>query len=202
MLDSDDKVTSIDFAPEGDITGHVDFDGSYYLFADRLIIPEFITDAYPGLAALFVTSYQADKQLTVTFSVDVTSGAFAGFDGTAKFCGKAGLTSGGDGKIGKARIPAAVLSTHDSDVLDDATGAHACATIHAVGTIGSQGDIDIDTDVKIKVAAVADDTTLPDPPDTSTFDPAPIRDQSPLLVLVLVLGALLGTRRLVRAPAR
>lgn len=200
-LDSDDTVTAVDFAAEGDVTGGVDFDGGsgFYLFANRLIVPNFITDAYPGLAALFVTSYQAGTQLTVTFSVDVATGAFTGFDGKAKFCGKAGVTSGGDGNIGKARIPAAVLSPHDSNVLDDASGTRACAAVHSVGVIvpNSEGEIDVETDVVITVDAVGDDTAAP-APDTATVDTTDSEmdpEGSPLLLILLVATALLALAR-------
>ena len=121
-FDTDDKITAIDFAPEGEITGNVDYDSGsgFYVFADRLIVPNFITDAYPGLAALFVTSYQAGTVLAVKFTVDTSTGAFVGFDGQADFCGTASLTAGGDAQIGDAVIPSSVL---DPDDIADVLGA-------------------------------------------------------------------------------
>ena len=114
-LDDDGNITAIDFAPTGTISGTVDFDSGsgFYLFANRLIIPDSITTAEPALGALFVTSYQAGTTLTVTFTVDPATGGFTGFDGMAAFCGKGSVTSGGDGKVGKAIIPAAVLDADD-----------------------------------------------------------------------------------------
>ena len=104
----------------------------------------------------------------------------------------------GDGKIGKATIPAAVLSAHDTKVLADATGQQACATIHSVGTIqqGSEGQIDIHTDVKIKVSAVAD-ATVAAPPDTSTLERGhtPVPEGLPMLVLLIGLLILVASRR-------
>ena len=100
-LDFDDggKVTGIDFAAQGNISGHVDLviGSGFYVFADRLVIPPYITDALPGLDALIVTSYRAQTVLTITFSVDATNGGFTGFDGHANFCGLATVTPGGDG---------------------------------------------------------------------------------------------------------
>jgi hypothetical protein len=167
-FDSDGKITSIDFAPEGDVTGGVTYDSGsgFYLFADRLIVPSFITDAYPGLAALFVTSYQAETSLSVTFTVDVTTGAFVGVDGHAAFCGGGSVTGDGDGAIGEAVIPAEVLDASDLTILEGAAGAEVCAAVHASGAvmIEQEGSLDIDTDVVI---------TLDLPPATPALDDGP-----------------------------
>ena len=63
-------------------------------------MPTFVTDAYPGLAALVVTSYQAGTVLDMTFTVDTTTAQFTGFDGRAAFCGHGSMTSSGDGRVG------------------------------------------------------------------------------------------------------
>jgi hypothetical protein len=183
-LDVDGNVTAIDFAASGTITGTVAFSDPYYLFDDRLIIPTFITDANPGLAALFVTSYQAGTSLTVTFTVDTETGAFTGFDGTAKFCGKAKVTADGDGQVGDAIIPASVLDATDLAAIAGAGAAQACATVHAIGTIDpDSGGISITTDVTIKVAAA----TVPTAPPTSIA--GAVRDDTTVHGLdVLVLG--------------
>ena len=64
-LDGSGHVTSLDFSPTGSLSGHVAFDSGsgYYILAGRLIVPTFVTDANPGLAALFVPSYQAGSVL-------------------------------------------------------------------------------------------------------------------------------------------
>ena len=206
-LDVDGKITSLDFAPEGDITGGVDFDSGsgFYLFADRLIVPNFITDAYPGLAALFVTSYQAGTQLSVTFSVDVTNGSFTGFDGQAEFCGAAGVAGNGDGMVGDARIPAAVLGPEDTAALEDGSGADACAVVHSVGVIvpNSEGEIDVETDVVIAVDAAGGEP-LPTLPNTSAVQAARGGAVADVTAMLLILGVALlilaGTRP--RAKAR
>jgi hypothetical protein len=164
-LDGDGAVTALDLAATGSLSGTVDFDAGsgFYIFADRLIIPTFVTDANPGLAALFVTSFQAGTPLGVTFSVDTINGGFSGFDGTAAFCGAGSVTSGGDGQVGDAIIAAALL---DSDALDALAGAgtrETCATIQAIGSIAQDGAIDITTTVAIDVAA---------PPASATAGPA------------------------------
>jgi hypothetical protein len=167
-FDPDGKITSLDFAPEGDVTGTVTYDSGsgFYLFADRLIVPSFITDAYPGLAALFVTSYQAETSLSVTFTVDVTTGAFTGVDGHAGFCGAGSVTGNGDGAIGEAIIPAEVLDASDLTTLEGPAGAEVCAAVHASGAvmIEQEGSLDIDTDVVI---------TLDLPPATPALDDGP-----------------------------
>jgi hypothetical protein len=167
-LDVDGKVTAIDFAAEGSLTGMVSFDSGtgFYTFADRLIIPDSVTSAIPALAALFVTSYQAGTPLTVVFTIDPTTGQFVGFDGTAAFCGAGSVTSGGDGKVGAAIIPASVLDAGDLAKLDGAGSRQACATVHAFGTIDpSTGNIVPTTNVTITVAPAGVTVT---PPPTST----------------------------------
>ena len=194
-LDVDGKITSLDFAAQGDISGGVIFDSGsgFYQFANRLIVPNFITDTYPGIAALFVTSYQAGTQLSVTFTVDLTTGSFAGFDGHAAFCGNAAVTGGGDGKVGDAVIPAAVLEPADTAALQTANGTEVCATVHSVGVVipNSEGQIQVQADVVI--------TPVPAPPSTSTVAPSTTGDgralATMLLILVLAAASLAATRR-------
>ena len=157
-----------------------------------------MTDANPGLAALFVTSYQAGTSLTVTFTVDTTSGGFTGFDGTAAFCGRGSVTSGGDGKVGDAIIPASVLDADDIDALEGAGKRQTCATVHATGTIDPQtGNIDISTDVDIVVAA-AGATVTPPPTSTAPAASAATGSGAPIvawLAVVFAASLLLVTRR-------
>lgn len=196
-FDAEGKVASVDFASDGESTGTVDYDATsgFYLFADRLLVPTFITDAYPGLAALFVASYQAGTPLSVTFTVDVMTGAFTGFDGRAEFCGRAGLTNSGDGKVGEARIPAEVLGARDIRALEDANG-EVCAAVHAVGVIdaNAEGGISVETDVVITEAAPA-----ASPPDTSTLGMTGPGEQGKLpavpVIVALALGFLAATAR-------
>ncbi len=189
-LDLDDfgVVTAIDFAPTGQISGLVAFDAgpAFYLFADRLIVPTFITDAYPGLAALVATSYQAGTVLDMTFSVDTTTGQFVGFDGQAAFCGLGSMTASGDGRVGDAVLPATVLDGTDRSRLDNAGNRTACAAVHATGTIDpGSGAISISTTVDIDVAA---GTVVLTPPPTSTVvadRPAGRSDLTPVVLLMI-----------------
>jgi hypothetical protein len=214
-FDSDGKITSIDFAPEGGVTGTVTYDSGsgFYLFADRLIVPSFITDAYPGLAALFVTSYQAETSLSVTFSVDVTTGAFVGFDGHAAFCGAGGVTGDGDGAIGDAIIPAEALDPGDVTTLEGAAGGDVCAAVHATGVVMAEqeGALDIDTDVVITLVLPSASPALDDGPAgpiptmaaTSTVQTkaSPDGGNMPVLLLGLAIAvAVLAATRL--RPAR
>jgi hypothetical protein len=176
-FDDDGAITAIDFAPTGTIEGDVTFDSGsgFYIFADRLIVPTFITDAYPGLAALFVTSYQAGTSLTVTFSVDPESGAFTGFDGVVAFCGTGSVTQGGDGQVGDAIIPASVLDADDIAALEGAGTRRTCATVHSTGVIEANGgNITTTTDVTIAVAPAPGVRVTPPPTDTAaTATPTP-----------------------------
>ena len=201
-LDVDGKVTALDFAPTGTLSGHVVLDSGsgFYLLADRLIIPPFVTDANPGLAALVVTSEQAGTPLTITFTVDTTTGGFTGFDGHAAFCGKGSLTSAGDGKVGNAVIPGSVLDAADKKALKNAGSLQTCATVRAVGTIDSQtGNLAITTTVTIKVAA-AGVTITPPPTSTETPDPAPSSSTTAISWIAIVFATAialvtLGLRR-------
>ena len=147
-FDDDGAVTAIAFAPTGSIEGTVTFDPAPGSTSSRTgsIVPTFITDAYPGLAALFVTSYQAGSTLSVTFTIDATSGEFTGFDGVAGFCGTGSVTVDGDGQVGDAIIPAAVLDADDLDALQGAGSRRTCASIHSSGTINREQRRDRDHD--------------------------------------------------------
>jgi hypothetical protein len=198
-LDDGGVVTSIDFAASGTVTGMVDFDSGsgFYLFADRLIVPDFVTDANPSLAALFVTSYQAGTALTVTFSVDSTDGQLTGFDGTAEFCGPGRVSSNGDGHVGDAVIPATVLDGKATKALKMADGDDVCATVHSTGTIDPQdGSIASTTDVVI-TAAGPDPTAPPTSVDAGrvTTD-ADGGSLLPVLAIVFASAFALVTRRL------
>jgi hypothetical protein len=179
-LDADGKVTSIDFAPAGTIAGHVTFDSGsgYYLFGDRLLIPAAITDAYPALGALFATSASANSALTITFTVDTTTGAFTGFNGVAAFCGVGSLAASGDGKVGSAVIPKAVLDAADRAALKKASGHSVCASVHSTGTIDAgSGSISTAADVRITADPGAAAGSLPPtdatPPVTASADDPP-----------------------------
>jgi hypothetical protein len=188
-LDGSGHVTSLDFSPTGSLSGHVAFDSGsgYYILASRLIVPTFVTDANPGLAALFVPSYQAGSVLTISFTVDTTNGGFTGFDGHAAFCGKGSVTSGGDGKVGKAVIPASVLDAADIKALKGAGSRKTCAAVHSVGTIDAQtGALSITTNVSITVAA-AGATITPPPTYTDASAVAPAAGSSaPILAWLAV----------------
>ena len=209
-FDGGGKVTGIGLAAHGTISGHVVLDSGsgFYVFGDRLIIPPFVTDAYPGLKALIVTSYQAGTALTIAFSVDATNGAFIGFDGHAKFCGIATVTKSGDGQVGAAVIPAAVLDAGDIAALRGAGQRMSCAFVHSVGTIarGSGGTISIVTDVAITVAAPR---STPDPnptgPPSDVADAGPstpggLTPIMPVLATVVLVTILATTRRFARVP--
>ncbi len=110
-LDDSDVITALDFAPAGSIAGHVveDLGIGGYILADRLLVPTFVTDAYPDLAAIFVTSAAAGTPVTATFDVDTTTGALTGVHASAAFCGPASLDGDGNGLVGDATIPAVLL---------------------------------------------------------------------------------------------
>ena len=191
-LDLDDfgAVTAIDVAPTGQISGHVDFDAGsgFYLFADRLIIPTFVTDPYPGLAALVVTSYQAGTVLDMTFTVDSTTAQFTGFDGRAAFCGHGSMTQSGDGRVGDAVLPAEVLDGTDRSRLDNAGNRTACAAVHSAGTIDpGSGNLSITTSVDIDVAAGS--VALTPPPTSTVVADIPATPPDLWSVVALLIGA-------------
>ena len=136
-----------------------------------------MTDANPGLAALIVTSEQAGTPLTISFTVDTTSGGFTGFDGHAAFCGKGSLTAGGDGKVGNA-VTRFRPRRRRQEGPQERRQPQDVAAVHAVGTINSgTGAISITTDVRITVAA-AGVTIAPGPrPSRRTGRPAAARSR-------------------------
>ena len=185
-LDGSGKVTSIDFAPHGTLSGPVTFDSGsgYYILADRLIIPTSVTDAYPALDGLFATSYQAGSTLTIAFDVDTTSGGFSGFDGHAAFCGKATPVKAGVAKVGKAHLPASILSAAAKTALVNDAGQNVCAKVHSTGTIGQSG---ISTSAAVTIKLV-DPAATPPATATITVDQAPAPASNAALAWVLVLA--------------
>ena len=156
-------ITSLDFSSSGWITGSVVYAASLpgEVLADRLLIPTFITDAYPGLAAVFVASEQAATNATATFDVDADSGRFTGVEATAHFCGAADLAGNGDGMVGAAVIPASVLDATATSRLAAANGDHGCADVVTTGTVDGSANLSLATQVVITLAAQAT------PPNTS-----------------------------------
>jgi hypothetical protein len=167
-------ITALDFATSGSVTGPVVYSAGLpgEILADRLIIPTFITDAYPGLAAVFVTSQVAGTDATALFNVDASTGRFTGFEGIAAFCGAADLAGNGDGLIGAAIIPAAVLDAAATATLTAANGRQGCADVHTDGSIDGSGNLTLTTEVVITLAAQAS------PPATSTGPAATARPAS------------------------
>ncbi len=149
-LDDSGVITALDFASEGTLTGPVVADSGLggVIFDDRILVPSFITDAYPGLAAIFVTSAATHTNVTATFMVDTSTGQFTGFHAEAAFCGAGDLAGNGDGLVGAAVIPAAVLDAGDSATLAHANLEQVCADITAVGSIDNSG-LTIDTHVEL-----------------------------------------------------
>lgn len=195
-LDDGGVITTLDFAAQGDITGAVVPDSGVggYIFADRLAVPTDVVEAYPGLAGIFTTSAEAGTDLTVTFFIDLSTGQFTGFSGHAAFCGPGDLASNGDGLVGLATIPVALLDAGDTAALGDADLAQACATVDSDGVLDSdnQGQFVISSEVAISL--------VPEPPNTSTVGsdrPASGSDSPIGLVALLAIGlfALAATRR-------
>jgi hypothetical protein len=199
QLDTDDQVTALDFAPSGSVSGDVvvDTDSGWYLFADRLIVPTFITDSYPGLAAVFATSAAAGTPVSASFTVDVTSGAFTDVFASASFCGPADVDADGNGLVGDAIIPAAVLDLDSTDALERADGHIRCADVETEGTVGQQ--LQLTTSVSITNPGPA-----ASPPDTATGSAPTDIDGAPGWGLVLWFAALvvMAFGVLVRRPAR
>ena len=198
-LDDAGVVTAIDFVAQGDISGAVVPNSGIggYVFADRLLIPTEVVETYPGLAGLFTTSAAAGTNLAMTFFVDVANGQFSGFSGHAAFCGAGDLAGNGDGLVGLAAIPVALLDADDTAALGDADLAQVCATVDSDGTIDyeNQGQLTVMSDVAISL--------VPQAPDTSTVGATPGSGpvSSPAMLGLLVAGLLvlaLTRRRLDR----
>jgi hypothetical protein len=193
-LDGSGKVTSIDFAPHGTISGPVTFDSGsgYYILADRLIIPTSVTDAYPALAGLFVTSYQAGSTLAIAFDIDMTTGGFTGFNGHAAFCGKASPVKANVAKVGKATLPASILSAAAKAALVKAAGDSVCATVHSTGTIDSTTGA-ISTSAVVAIKPTAATATPPATASALPQDAVAPSSNGALAWLGLLIGAAVAT---------
>lgn len=198
-LDGTDQIVALDFASQGTVSGAVVFEPGLpgYVYADRLLVPTFVTDAYPGLAAIFATSADAGTDVTMTFLVDTTSGQLTGFDATAGFCGPGDLDAGGNGVVGAASIPAVVLDADATTALAGADLRDTCATVSSAGTIDQSG-IAVETDVTISV--------VPAPPDTATDASATVAAApfvgSPIAYLALAALGLLALGAAARRRSR
>jgi MYXO-CTERM domain-containing protein len=187
-LDDGGVITAIDFAAQGDIDGAVVPDSGIggYVFADRLLVPTEVVEAYPGLAGLFTTSAAAGTDLLITFFIDVATGQFTGFSGHAAFCGAGDLAGNGDGLVGLAAIPVALLDADDTAALGDADLAQVCATVDSEGVVDTenQGQFSVTGEVEISL--------VPQAPDTSTgaSKDAPGPGPSPALLGLLLVGLL------------
>jgi hypothetical protein len=205
--DDADVITALDFAPEGDVSGDVVFDAGAggYIFASRLLIPTFIIDTYPGLAAIFATSAAAETDATVTFFFEADPGRLTSIDATASFCGRGDLAPDGDGIVGEARIPASVLDSTDTRRLATADSRNACATVHTHGTLDADtGALTLTTEVTIEVApaALPSVVKIVTPPPTSTLADAetssaeiPVAYLAIIWLVTLVTAALAHQRR-------
>jgi hypothetical protein len=198
-------ITGLDFAPEGDVSGPVVFDAAHdgYDFAHRLLIPSFITDTYPGLAAVFPTSADAGTDATVTFFIDVSTGRLTAIDASASFCGRGDLAANGDGIVGEARIPASVLDATDSNRLANAGSRRTCATVRSHGTLDPDtGALSLTTNVTISVEPASKPAVVTvTPPPTSTIDEEPRPTSGGVAVPLLVI-LWLGAFTLVASPRR
>jgi hypothetical protein len=199
-LDGSDRVTALEIAPSGSVHGDVVFDSGsgWYLFDDRLLVPTFITDANPGLAAVFATSEAEGTPVSATFNVDVTTGGFTGVSASASFCGPADLDGDGNGLVGDAVIPAAVLDADSTDDLDRADGHQRCADIETEGTVGQELELTTSVDIYSRAPA-------PDPPDTAAdarepVDPAVAAGSPQDLIGLLIALFVGGIARLARQP--
>lgn len=189
-FDDAGTITSVNLAKVGHVQGPVTFDVGlgFYILAERLFVPTFITDAVPSLAALFVTSFQAGSDVSITFGIDLSTGLFNAFDGTTEFCGLGSITVDGNGRIGDAILASENLDSADLAVLASSGSRAVCATVHSVGTIDSgSGAILGSTDVSIVVQGT---TVTPPPTDTSTPNDAVALAAGGWMVLIL--GALIA----------
>jgi hypothetical protein len=204
-VDGSGVVTGMAFASHGSVVGSVDFNSGFggYVFAQRLLVPTFITDAYPELEAIFATSYAAGTGVRASFSVDTSSGQFTAVDARAGFCGPGRLDGNGDGRVGSAVIDGSLLTAADQRALVDADSRHTCAVVHTVGTIDTAtGQLSLTSDITIRVAEVAPIGTAP-PTDTTTAGQSawPQSTLGYLFALLVGLSALaLGLARTGRPP--
>jgi hypothetical protein len=194
-LDAGGVVTGLDFSSTGSITGSVVYMASLpgEVFDDRLLIPTIITDAYPGLGAVFVASQQAGTIASATLAVDAETGRFTGVDASAHFCGAADLAGNGDGVIGAATIPASVLDATDTARLGASNTGHACADVDVSATIDGSGNLSLTTQVVITLAAKESppDTAVSGPPGRETS----VDSKAGWIAMIAVLAFVLTARR-------
>ncbi len=169
-VDGTGAITSLEFASQGTISGHVAFDAvnDGYVIANRLELPTSVLTQIPGLGVIFTTTMQAGTSATLTINVDTASGQVTGFVGHSAFCGKAHIAAGGDAVIGAATVAAAFLDAGDVAQINGAGARKVCATIQSIGAVSNSGPPDVQTSVVLSVAAAAGATVTPPPTSTGT----------------------------------
>jgi hypothetical protein len=127
--DGGGTITGLAFAAGGQISGPVTFDVGQdaYIVADRIFVPSSELVNQPELVAVIQVPYEAGETLTVTLTIDTTTGNLTNVQTASQVSGSVAFNGGADLLIDGATLLATYLSGDALGALQvaDATGADA-----------------------------------------------------------------------------
>jgi hypothetical protein len=169
-----------------------------YMTGDRIGTPASVVDTVPGVEALMGTAYATGNDLSVTFSIDASSGIPTTFAGFTDVAGTVSVLGNGDVRIGPAVLPAEVIDAGSRTALQRAQDQGRNVTAHVVGngvidTSGGNPTVDIILAVELAPEPPAPPSEPDELPDTRTTPPVP--GVEIIGWLALGLAVLLRTRR-------
>jgi len=131
--DGSGDITALAYASGGQVSGLVTYDSvkDAYIVADRIFVPTSQLVSQPELIPIVKVPFEAGLTLTVSFTIDTSSGNLTGVSTASQVSGPVAFNGGGDVLIQGATIPAA-------SVTGDALGA-----LHVAATTGADADVDI-----------------------------------------------------------
>ena len=127
--DGSGDITALAYAASGQISGLVTYDSGQdaYIIADSIFVPASELVSQPELQAVIGVPYSAGQPLTVTLTIDTSSGNPTAISTASSVSGPVSINGGGDVLIDGATLPAAFVTGNAAGALQvaEATGADA-----------------------------------------------------------------------------
>ncbi|MDH4334365.1 MAG: hypothetical protein OEW24_03745 [Chloroflexota bacterium] len=105
-----------------------------YLTSDRVITPESLVFAFPGLETLMKTTADSGGTLSITFTSDPSTGIPISLVATTEIAGPVTMLPGGDVTVGSATLPDEVIDATARALLQQAADLGYSATVSIAGS--------------------------------------------------------------------
>ena len=131
--DGPGDITALAFAASGQVSGPIAYDSGQdaYIVDDRIFVPASQLVSQPELVAVIQVPFDAGQPLTVSLTVDTSSGNLTVFSTASRVSGPVAFNGGGDLLIEGATLPAAFM------------GGAALGALQVADATGSDADLDI-----------------------------------------------------------